>query len=98
MMVLGGYKVGVYRSGNNWPVWLGIQPTYDLALKEAESIRAEAELPKNKSITATGKLSNVLKVDMAPHILSNSSGTGGRWWWIVATVVVVINLVAWLMK
>jgi hypothetical protein len=99
MMVLGGYKVEVYRSGNNWPVWLGIQPTYDLALKEAESIRAEAELPKNKSITATGKLSSFLKADMGlPSILSNSSaGTGGRWW-IAMAAVLVISLIGWLMK
>jgi hypothetical protein len=79
---------------------LSIQPTYDLALKEAKSVQAEAGLPKNKSITATGKLSSFLKADMGlPSILSNSTaGTGGRWWWIVATVVVVINLAAWLMK
>jgi len=100
MMVLGGYKVGVYRSGNNWPVWLGIQPTYDLALKEAERIRVEAGLPKNKSITAAGKLSSFLKADMGlPSILSNSSaGTGGRGWWIAVTAIVVISLIAWLMK
>jgi hypothetical protein len=98
-MMLGGYKVGVYRSGNNWPVWLGIQPTYDLALKEAESIRAEAELPKNKSITATGALSSFLKAGMGLPILSNSSaGTGGRRWWIAVVAVVVISLIAWLMK
>src|SRR5947209_5140685 len=54
-MMLGGYKIGVYRSGNNWPIWIGIQPTYDLALKEAESIRVEAGLPKN-SVTAAGAL------------------------------------------
>jgi hypothetical protein len=97
-MMLGGYKVGVYRSGNNWPVWLGIQPTYDLALKEAESIRAEAELPKNKSITATGALSNFLKADMGLPILSNSSATGERRWWIAVAAVAVISLIAWLMK
>lgn len=98
-MMLGGYKVGVYRSGNNWPVWLSIQPTYDLALKEAESIRAEAELPKNKSITATGKLSDFLKADIGLPILSNSSaGTGGRGWWIAVGAVVVVSLIAWLMK
>jgi hypothetical protein len=98
-MMLGGYKVGVHRSGNNWPIWLSIQPTYDLALKEAESIRAEAGLPKNKSITATGALANFLKADMGlPSILSNSStGTGG-WWFAVAAAIVAINLVAWLMK
>jgi hypothetical protein len=98
-MVLGGFKVGVYRSGNNWPFWLGIQPTYDRALKEAESIRAEAGLPKNKSITAAGKLSDFLKADMGLPILSNASaGTGGRSWWIAAAAVVVISFIAWLMK
>jgi hypothetical protein len=97
-MVLGGYKVGVYRSGNNWPIWLSIQPTYDLALKEAESIRAEAGLPKDKSITATGKLSSFLKANMGLPILSNSAGSGGRWWIVVAAALVAINLVAWLMK
>jgi hypothetical protein len=97
-MMLGGYKVGVYRSGNNWPAWLSIQPTYDLALKEAESIRAEAGLPKNKSITATGKLSNFLKAGMGYPIQSESASSGGRWWWIVVAAIVVINLVAWLMK
>jgi hypothetical protein len=25
-MMLGGYKIGVYRSGNNWPIWLSKQP------------------------------------------------------------------------
>jgi hypothetical protein len=98
-MMLGGYKVGVYRSGNNWPVWLSIQPTYDLALKEADSMRAEADLPKNKSITATGALSNFLKADMGLPILSNSSaGTGGRRWWIAVTAIVVVGLVAWLTR
>jgi hypothetical protein len=96
-MMLGGYKVGVYRSGNSWPVWLSIQPTYDLALKEAERIRAEAGLPKNKSITAVGKLSISLKADMEPSILSNASASRRRWW-IVVAVIVAINLAAWLMK
>jgi hypothetical protein len=96
-MVLGGYKVGVYRSGNNWPIWLSIQPTYDLALKEAESIRADAGLPKNKSITATGTLANFLKADMGlPSILSNASAGTGGWWWIAMAPVVVIILIAWL--
>jgi hypothetical protein len=98
VMMLGGYKVGVHRSGNNWPVWLSIQPTYDLALKEAERIRAEAGLPKNKSITAAGKLSDFLKADMGDPILSRSAGSGGRWLWIVVAAIVVINLVTWLMK
>ncbi|MFG1289822.1 MULTISPECIES: hypothetical protein [Xanthobacter] len=73
-MMLGGYKVGIYRSGNNWPIWLSIQPTYDLALEEAESIRAEAGLPKS-SITAAGALSNFLncKTNLQP-ILSNAGG------------------------
>jgi hypothetical protein len=100
-MMLGGYKVGVYRSGNRWPVWLGIQPTYDLALKEAESIRAEAGLPKNKSITVAGKLSdylNYIKARRGYLILSSSAGSGGRWWWIMTAAIVVMYLVAWLMK
>jgi hypothetical protein len=97
-MMLGGYKVGVYRSGNNWPMWLSIQPTYDLALKEAERIRTEAGLPKNKSISAAGALSNFLKADMGLPILSSASaGTGGRWL-IAAASVVVMGLFAWLMK
>ena len=69
-----------------------------IALKEAESIRAEAGLPKNKSITATGTLSNYLKADIGHPILSESAGSGGRWWWIAVAAIVVINLVAWLMK
>ncbi len=93
-MVLGGYKVGVYRSGNNWPAWLSIQPTYDLALKEAESIRTEAGLPK-KSITTTGKLSNFLKADMGQLIQSASANSAGRWWLAVAAVVVVANFFVW---
>lgn len=74
-MMLGGYKVGIYRSGNNWPIWLSIQPTYDLALAEAESIRAETGLPKS-SITAVGALANFLncKTNLQP-ILSNA-GSG----------------------
>jgi hypothetical protein len=74
-MMLGGYKIGVYRSGNDWPIWLSIQPTYDLAIKEAESIRVEAGLPK-KSVTAAGALSNFLnsKLKLQP-ILSNAGGS-----------------------
>ncbi len=97
-MMLGGYKIGVHRSGNNWPVWLSIQPTYDLALKEAESIAAEAGLPKTKSITAAGKLSNFLKAGMGHPIQSESASSRGRWWWIVLAAMGVINLAAWLMK
>jgi hypothetical protein len=97
-MMSGGYKVGVYRSGNDWPVWLSIQPTYDLALKEAESIRAEANLPKNKSVAAAGALANYLKTGLASPILSNSSSGIGSLGWITAGVMIVIGLVAWLMK
>jgi hypothetical protein len=95
-MMSGGYKVGVYRSGNGWPIWLSIQPTYDLALKEAESIRASANLPKGKSVTAAGRLASFLKADMDLPILSNSSS--GIRGWIVAGVVAIIGLAAWLIK
>jgi hypothetical protein len=97
-MMLGGYKVGVYRSGNNWPIWLSIQPTYDLAVKEAESIAAEAGLPKGKSVSAVGALSNFLKVDLGPPILSSSSVKTDIGGWIVAVVIAAIGLITWLMK
>ncbi|HEV2594891.1 MAG TPA: hypothetical protein VGU01_06800 [Sphingomicrobium sp.] len=97
-MMSGGYKVGIYRSGNRWPLWLSIQPTYDLALKEAESIRAEANLPKGKSATAAGRLANFLKADVGPPILSNSSSGIGIRGWVIAGAVIVIGLIAWLMK
>ncbi|WP_445215878.1 hypothetical protein ACKWRH_26275 [Bradyrhizobium sp. Pa8] len=97
-MMSGGYKVGVHRSGNSWPAWLSIQPTYDLALKKAESIRAEADLPKNKSVTAAGALANYLKSGLGSPILSNSSSDIGIRGWITAGAMIVIGLVAWLMK
>lgn len=60
-MMLGGYKVGIYRSGNYWPIWLSIQPTYDLAIREAESICEEARISKSDpSIIAVGKLADVV--------------------------------------
>jgi hypothetical protein len=97
-MMLGGYKIGVYRSGNDWPVWLSIQPTYDLALKEAEKIRIEAGLPKGKSITAAGALSNFLKADIGLPLLSNSSAGMGVRGWIAAAAIAVVGIIAWLMK
>ncbi|MDO9298659.1 hypothetical protein [Bradyrhizobium sp.] len=97
-MILGGYKVGVHRSGNSWPIWLSIQPTYDLASKKAESIRAEANLPKNKSVTAAGALANYLTSGLTSPILSNSSSDIGIRGWITAGALIVIGLVAWLMK
>ena len=97
-MMLGGYKVGVYRSGNNWPVWMSIQPTYDLALKEAEAIRVEVGLPKGKSITSAGALSNFLKADMGLPLLSNSTGGFDIRGWIAAAIFVVIGVAAWLLK
>ncbi|MGY8664144.1 hypothetical protein Q3C01_17500 [Bradyrhizobium sp. UFLA05-109] len=97
-MMSGGYKVGVHRSGNSWPIWLSIQPTYDLALKKAESIRAEANLPKNKPVTAAGALANYLKAGLGSPILSNSSSNTELQGWIAAGAMSVIGLVAWLMK
>jgi hypothetical protein len=99
-MMLGGYKVGVYRSGNKWPVWLSIQPTYDLAHKEAERIRTEAGLPKNKSITAAGKLADYLnvKTPLGSPILSSSAVGSGIGGWIATGAIVVISLVAWVLK
>jgi hypothetical protein len=97
-MMLGGYKVGVYRSGNNWPIWLSIQPTYDLAVKEAESIAAEAGLPKGESISAAGALSRFLKTDLGPPLLINSSPRTDLGGWMAAAAIAAIGLVAWLMK
>jgi hypothetical protein len=96
--MLGGYKVGVHRSGNSWPIWLSIQPTYDLASKEAESIRTEANLPKKKSVTAVGALANYLKSGLGSPILSNSPSEIGIRGWIAIAAVTIIGLVAWLMK
>jgi hypothetical protein len=97
-MMLGGYKIGVHRSGNNWPIWLSIQPTYDLALKEAESIRVEANLPKNKSVTAAGALANYLKWGVVSPIQSNSSSAINVRGWITIGAVIILGFVAWLMK
>jgi hypothetical protein len=88
----------VYRSGNNWPIWLSIQPTYDLAQKKAESIRAEAGLPKNKSITATGALANYLKGGLGSPIVSNATAGMDIRGWMVIIAVSMISLIAWLMK
>jgi hypothetical protein len=62
-MMLGGYKVGVYRRGNSWPIWMSIQPTYDLALKEAEKLREQVGIPQSdKAIVAVEELANSVKV------------------------------------
>jgi hypothetical protein len=46
---------------------LSIQPTYDLAVKEAETIAAEG-----KSISAAGALSNFLKADLGRPLLMSA--------------------------
>jgi len=69
-MSLGGYKVGIYRKNNSWPIWTTIQPTYELALEEATKLRDELKLPKS-SITAVGALQDVLKVNMGPLPISS---------------------------
>jgi hypothetical protein len=97
-MMLGGYKIGVYRSGNNWPIWLSIEPTYDLAQLKAESIRTEAGLPKDKSITATGALANYLKGGLGSPIISNASARMDIRGWMPIIAVSMIGLVAWLIK
>jgi hypothetical protein len=93
-MMLGGYKVGVYRSGHGWPIWLSIQPTYDLALKEAERIRNEINLPAN-SVVATGALSNFLSANIGPPLMSDSVGNIA--WrdrvWLVLTI--FVGVFAW---
>ena len=95
-MVLGGYKVGVYRSGNNWPIWLSIQPTYDLAVKEAEKIRDEAGLPK-KAIVPAGALADFLKVGMGiPPILSDQAKQGvSRTSWLVVIGAIILCAIFW---
>ena len=45
-MMWEGYKIGVYRSGQGWPIWMSIAPTYDLAIEEAKKLRDQAGLPK----------------------------------------------------
>jgi hypothetical protein len=98
-MMLGGYKVGVYRNGNNWPIWLSIQPTYDLALKEAEKIRDEAKLPQ-KAIISTGALQGFFSAKLGlPHILSDQVNRGmSRTSWIVLLGAVVLCAVAWFIR
>ena len=59
-MMLGGYKVGVYRNYHGWPIWMSIQPTYDLALKEATKLRAEAN--SDEAVVAAEALEASLKV------------------------------------
>jgi len=98
-MVLGGYKVGVYRSGNNWPIWLSIQPTYDLALKEAEKIRAEAGLPR-KAIVSTGALQNFLGAKLGiPSILSDQTNRGAnQTGWLVAGGALILWVIFWFVR
>jgi hypothetical protein len=98
-MVLGGYKIGVYRSGNNWPIWLSIQPTYDLALKEAEKIREEAGLPR-KAIVSTGALQNFLRAKLGiPSILSDQANPGAnRTGWLVAVGALILWVISWFMR
>lgn len=97
-MVLGGYKVGVYRSGHGWPIWLSIQPTYDLALKEAEKIRAEAGLPK-KDIEAVGALANFLnaRTGLTPIMSSAAEGTSALMWLVIGAAIVAVAAM-WLFK
>jgi hypothetical protein len=56
-MTLGGYKIGVYRRGQDWPAWLSIQPSQVDAFAEARRIRQEAGLAKSKAwLAPVGKL------------------------------------------
>jgi hypothetical protein len=96
-MQLGGYKVGVYRSGQGWPFWLSIQPTYDLAVKEAERIRDEAGLPK-KSIVATGALLNALSVGYLPLIMSASTNRKSFLGWLLVLIAFILSGIVWFIR
>jgi hypothetical protein len=54
----GGFKIGIYRKSNDWPVWLDIAPTFDLALKSANTIKKETGIT---SVVSAGKLSSILE-------------------------------------
>ena len=97
-MMLGGYKIGIYRSGNNWPLWIGIQPTYDLALKEAQRVCVEAGLPK-KSVTVAGALANFQSssLDIQP-ILSNAPATINYRSILWVTLAILIALTGWFIR
>ncbi len=42
-----GFKIGVFRYGHDWPIWLDIKPTWDLAIGSAKEIANEANLPQS---------------------------------------------------
>ena len=70
--MLGGYKIGVYRTGNQWPIWMSIQPTYDLALEEAAKLRDEAKIPSTgPAIVAVGRLARFFRVAIGDAIVSD---------------------------
>lgn len=93
-MMWGGYKIGVYRSGQGWPIWMSIAPTYDLAIDEAKKLSDEAGLPK-KAIQATGALLNSLKVKLGPPVMSSRPSdirTMAKFW---LASVVFVGVAAW---
>lgn len=104
-MMLGGYKVGVHRTGNNWPFWMSIQPTYDLALEKCEELRNEANIPKTKNaIIAVQALSNFLKVKSVRinPIQSDKWVGGALLWWtalgFIAGILAGIGIGRWLLQ
>ena len=77
-MMWGGYKIGVYRSGQGWPIWMSIAPTYDLAIEEEKKLRDQAGLPKN-SIQATGALLYFLNAKIGPPLMSSRAYVSYHW-------------------
>ena len=73
------------------------QPTYDLALKEAQRVCVEAGLPK-KSITVAGALANFQSssLNLQP-ILSNAPAAIDYRSILWVTLAIVIALVGWFM-
>lgn len=54
----GGFKIGIYRKSNDWPVWLDVAPTFDLALQSANTIKQETGIT---NLVSAGKLTNILE-------------------------------------
>jgi len=43
-----GFKVGVYKANTNWPSWVYIQPTIDLAIERGAELADECNIPHEK--------------------------------------------------
>jgi len=104
-LMLGGYKVGVNRKGHDWPIWLSIQPTYDLAIDEGMKIRKEANISKpNDTLLAIGALTTHVDPSFVKSyglpILSSTTNDKliNRLLWIALGSIFVGIMIGWWLK